>query len=289
MKDHSYVWEERDTLLVYKSIDIENLEKVKILDVPVDNVTRDEAMSKVLDYLERKDKVRFVLFVDPIKLIRIRPNKKYSKFLESDMILAEGKGLQWAAKKLGFNLKERISIISFLMDLFRLAHKCEYTIYLLGSKPENIEKVYTNLSRNLPGIRIIGRQSGYFTKEWEQKMKESMRKSSPDIVLVGMGFPKQENWIRDNLDVFTFRDPKNPRKIKHSLVIGVDNAFDILSGRSNVPSFFLVRGLQWLWKLITKPYRLDSWFYLFKFYLLVYWKSLTSKKSSGNKESSNSI
>jgi N-acetylglucosaminyldiphosphoundecaprenol N-acetyl-beta-D-mannosaminyltransferase len=120
-------------------------------------------------------------------------------------------------------------------------------------------------------------------------MKESMRKSSPDIVLVGMGFPKQENWIRDNLDVFTFRDPKNPKKVKHSVVIGVDNAFDILSGRSNVPSFFLVRGLQWLWKLITKLYRLDSWFYLFKFYLLVYWKSLTSKKSSGNKESSNSI
>jgi len=79
MKDHSYVWEERDTLLVYKSIDIENLEKVKILDVPVDNVTRDEAMSKVLDYLERKDKVRFVLFVDPIKLTRIRPNKKIFK------------------------------------------------------------------------------------------------------------------------------------------------------------------------------------------------------------------
>ncbi|GIX40590.1 MAG: glycosyl transferase [Leptospiraceae bacterium] len=289
MADNSYVWEERDTLLAYKSIDLNELKKIDLLGVPVDNVTRDEAMAKVLDYLEKKDKVRFVLFVDPLKLMRIRPKKKYAKFLESDLIIAEGKGLQWSAKKLGYNLKERISIISFLMDLFRLAHKCDYTIYLLGSRPENVEKVYTNISRNLPGIRIIGRQSGYFTKEWEEKIKESMRKSSPDIVLVGMGFPKQEKWIRDNLDVFTFRDPKNPDNVKHSLVIGVDNAFDILSGNRNVPEVFQIHGLQWLWRLLSKPYRIDRWFYFFKFYILVYWKSLFKKKSSGSKESSNSI
>jgi N-acetylglucosaminyldiphosphoundecaprenol N-acetyl-beta-D-mannosaminyltransferase len=287
MADTSFVWEERDTLLVYKSIDLNQLKKIDLLGVPVDNVTRDEAMAKVLDFLEKKDKVRFVLFVDPLKLMRIRPKKKYSKFLESDLIIAEGKGLKWAAKKLGYQLKERISIISFLMDLFRLAHKCDYTIYFLGSKPEYVEKVYNNISRNLPGIRIIGRQSGYFTKEWEEKIKESMRKSSPDIVLVGMGFPKQEKWIRDNLDVFTYKDPKNPKNIKHSLVIGVDNAFDILSGNRSVPEFFQVRGLQWLWRLLTKPYRLDRWFYFFKFYLLVYWKSLFVRKRSGNKESSN--
>lgn len=287
MADTSFVWEERDTLLVYKSIDLNQLKKIDLLGVPVDNVTRDEAMAKVLDFLEKKDKVRFVLFVDPLKLMRIRPKKKYSKFLESDLIIAEGKGLKWAAKKLGYQLKERISIISFLMDLFRLAHKCDYTIYFLGSKPEYVEKVYNNISRNLPGIRIIGRQSGYFTKEWEEKIKESMRKSSPDIVLVGMGFPKQEKWIRDNLDVFTYKDPKNPKNVKHSLVIGIDNAFDILSGNRIVPEFFQVRGLQWLWRLLTKPYRIDRWFYFFKFYLLVYWKSLFVRKRSGNKESSN--
>lgn len=279
MGELSYVWEERDTLLVYKSIDLSLLNKINILDVPIDNVSRDEAMAKVLDFLEKKDKVRFVLFVDPIKLMRIRPKKKYEKFLESDLILAEGKGIDWALKKFKNNLKERISIISFLMDLFRLAHKCDYTIYLLGSKPENVEKVYQNISRNLPGIRIIGRQTGYFSKQWEEKIKESMRKSSPDIVIVGMGFPKQEKWIRDNLDIFTFKDPKNPKKVKHSLVIGVDNAFDILSGNKKIPEFIQLHGLQWFWRLITKPYRIDRWFYLLKFYLLIYWRSIFNKQS----------
>ncbi len=277
MADHNFVWEDRDFLLDYKSIDIQSLSKIQLLDVPIDNVTRDEAMSIVLDYLEKKDKVRFVLFLDPIKLMRIRPGKKYHKFLESDLILAEGKGLEWAAKKFNSTLKERISIISFLMDLFRLAHKCNYTIYLLGSRKEYIEKVYKNLTRNLPGLRIIGRQSGYFTKEWEDKIKESMRKSSPDIVLIGMGFPKQEKWIRDNIEIFTYRDPKNSKTYKHSLVIGVDNAFDILSGNKKVPELFYNSGLSWFWKLITKPYRLDSWFYMIKFYLLVLVKSLFFK------------
>ncbi len=278
MGELSYVWEERDTLLVYKSIDLNLLNKIHLLDVPIDNVSRDEAMAKVLDFLEKKDKVRFVLFIDPIKLMRIRPKKKYEKFLESDLILAEGKGIDWALKKFNYHLKERISIISFLMDLFRLAHKCDYTIYLLGSKPENIEKVYQNISRNLPGIRIIGRQTGYFSKQWEEKIKESMRKSSPDIVIVGMGFPKQEKWIRDNLDIFTFKDPKNPKKVKHSLVIGVDNAFDILSGNKKIPDFIQLHGLQWFWRLITKPYRVDRWFYLLKFYILIFWRSVFNKK-----------
>lgn len=279
MKTESFVWEEKDILLEYKSIDLNQLKRTSILDVPIDNVTRDEAMAKILNFLEDKKKVRFVLFLDPIKLMKIKSSKKYQNFLESDLILPEGKGLQWASKKLKQStaIKERISIISFLMDLFRLAHKSKYTIYLLGSKKENIEKVYKNLSRNLPGLQIVGRQSGYFTKEWEQKIKESLKKCSPDIVLVGMGFPKQETWIRNNLDIFSY-ESKNLKLKKYSVVIGVDNAFDILAGKRNTPSYFQVNGLQWLWRLLTKPYRIDRWWYFLKFYVLVIWKNLFDKK-----------
>lgn len=280
MKTESFVWEEKDILLEYKSIDLNQLKRTSILNVPIDNVTRDEAMAKILNFLEDKKKVRFILFLDPIKLMKIKSNKKYQNFLESDLILTEGKGLQWASKKLKQSapIKERISMISFLMDLFRLAHKSKYTIYLLGSKEENIEKVYKNLSRNLPGLQIVGRQSGYFTKEWEEKIKESLRKCSPDIVLVGMGFPKQETWIRNNLEIFSYEN-KNLKLKKYSVVIGVDNAFDILAGKRNVPSYFQVNGLQWFWRLLTKPYRIDRWWYILKFYTVVLWQSLFHKKS----------
>ncbi len=272
MNLESFVWEEKDILLEYKSIDITKIDKKNILGVPIDDLTREESMAKILDFLENRKKVRFVLFLDPIKLMRIRPGQKYQKFSESDLIIAEGKGLQWASKKLNQNLKERISLISFLMDLFRLAHKSKYTIYLLGSKQENIEKVYKNLTRNLPGIQIIGRQSGYFSNEWEKKIKLSLKKCSPDIVLVGMGFPKQEKWIRDNLDIFSY-ETKNPKEKKYSIVIGVDNAFDILAGKRNIPEFFQINGLQWLWRLLTKPYRIDFWWYFVKFYFMVLWNS----------------
>ncbi|MFN3603349.1 MAG: WecB/TagA/CpsF family glycosyltransferase [Leptonema sp. (in: bacteria)] len=273
----SFVWEEKDSLLEYKSIDIKKLKKKFLLGVPIDDINREEAMAKILNFLEDQKKVRFVLFLDPIKLFQISHRKKYQKFLESDLILSEGKGLLWASKRLNQPIKERISLISFLMDLFRLAHKSKYTIYLLGSKQENIEKVYKNLSRNLPGIQIIGRQSGYFTKEWEEKIKESLKKCSPDIVLVGMGFPKQEKWIRENIDLFSYQNKKSKEK-KYSIVIGVDNAFDILAGKTKVPEYFLLNGLQWLWRLIVKPYRLDNWWYFFQFYSLVLWQSLKIQK-----------
>ncbi|MCS7205943.1 MAG: WecB/TagA/CpsF family glycosyltransferase [Leptospiraceae bacterium] len=278
MKNPTFLWEDRDILLEYKSIDVSKAQRISLLNVPIDNVSHDEAMAKLFSFLEKKDKVRLVMFIDPIKFIKIRNKKKYQPFMESDLILAESENLQWGAKKLGKELKQRIHKISFLMDVFRLAQKADFTIYLLGSKIENVEKIYTNLTRNLPGIRIVGKQSGNFDKEWETKIKESIKKTSPDIILIGMNFPKQEIWIRQNLQIFTYKDKvkignKTIEKLKHSVVIGVDEAFDILSGKKRIPEFFQKHGKEWIWRIIKHPYRLDWIFCAIQYYFLIWWNS----------------
>ena len=146
VKPYASAREDRDYLLDYKSIDLSSLEKVDLLDVPVDNVDRDEAVACIMDMVERKDGPHFVFFADPVKLMQIRPGKKHSFIArDSAMILADGAGLPWAAQKLGTPLKERIPMIAFLMDVIRLSVKREFTIYLLGSRMEYLEKVFLNL------------------------------------------------------------------------------------------------------------------------------------------------
>lgn len=282
MPNPTFIWEDRDLFLVYKSIPLEKLEKVSLLGVPIDNITRDEAMAKILSFLEKKDKLRYVLFLDPVKLLHIKPKNKLSYLTGSDLILVEGKGIGWGLQKFGYQLKERINKISLLMDLFRLAHKGEYTIYLLGSRQEDLEKIYMNLTRNLPGIRIIGKQSGFFNKEWEEKIKESIRKTSPDIVLIGMGFPRQEKWVQENKDIFCYRERVKAgnrivEKYKYSVIIGVDNAFEILSGNRRVPGFIQHHGLEWIWRVLKQPYRLDFIFRIIQYYVLIVWHSLFRK------------
>lgn len=260
---------ERDYILDYKSIDLHSLKKERILDFPIDNVTRDEAVARIMNMIENKDGPSHVLFLDPVKLMKFRSSKKLAHLKESfDLVLADGAGIGWASIKFGFPLKERIPMIAMIMDIVRLAWKEDMTIYLLGDKSDNLERVFSNLQRSFPNVRIIGRQAGSFTPERELLIKESLRKSSPDIIFVGMGFPSQELWIHENRD-----------QLASAVVIGVDESFGILSGKEKyAPDFFQLRGLTWFWQTITKPFLLDRFFAVILFFIKVYWVSFRKRK-----------
>ncbi|MBI3396365.1 MAG: WecB/TagA/CpsF family glycosyltransferase [Spirochaetia bacterium] len=263
--------EDRDYLLEYKSINLNRLERLDILDVPVDNVTRDEAVAVVLDLIEKKKGPCHVFFADPLKLMRIRPRRKMHFISEqARLILPDGAGIGWAARKLGTPMKERIPMIAFLMDLIRLSVKKEFTIYLLGSRFENLERVFVNLQKSFPGVRIIGRQGGYFDLEREALIKESIRKSAPDMIFLGMGFPVQELWIRENW-----------QHLSKAIIVGVDGAFDILSGKEKkAPDWAQIRGLTWLWRTLSRPLLVDRMFHTFHFFVLTFWRSFRRPKNS---------
>ncbi len=262
--------DDKDILLEYKSIDLRALpmKRGELLGIPIDNITRDEAVAAILDLVEKKKGPHHVLFLDPLKLMRIRGPKNRYIGAQARLILADGAGLQWAAEKLGMPLVERVPMMALLMDVIRLAEKTEQTIYLLGSKPDYLERVFFNLQRSFPEIRIIGRQSGHFDARRETLVKESLRKSSPDLIFLGMGFLAQEAWIRDNAEF-----------LGKAVVIGVDGTFDVLSGlEKKSPDWFTLRGLTWLWRTMSRPWYLDRMFLIFKFYVLVLWKAFRQRK-----------
>ncbi|MDH5656961.1 MAG: WecB/TagA/CpsF family glycosyltransferase, partial [Spirochaetia bacterium] len=191
---------------------------------------------------------------------------------EARMVLPDGSGLLWASVKLQTSLKERIPMIAFLMDVIRLSVKKDFTIYLLGSKTEYLERVFMNLQKSFPGVRIIGRQSGYFNPSRESLIKESLRKSAPDLIFLGMGFPLQEKWIRENKE-----------HLSRAVVIGVDGAFDVLSGKNKKgPDWAQTKGLIWFWRTISRPWLLFRFMRMISFYIIVLFKSVFS---SNKKES----
>jgi N-acetylglucosaminyldiphosphoundecaprenol N-acetyl-beta-D-mannosaminyltransferase len=261
--------EDRDYILEYKSMDLSNLRREELLDVPVDNVSRDEAVAAILDMIEKKNGPHHILFLDPLKLMRLRRSKKLGFISDqARMVLADGGGLEWAARKMGVNLKERIPMIAMIMDLVRLAAKKDLTIYLLGSRMEALERVFFNLQRSFPGVRIIGRQEGYFNKDREVLVKEALRKSSPDLIFLGLGFPLQEIWMRDNWQY-----------LSNAVVIGVDGSFDVLSGKQKkAPDGVQLAGFAWLWRTLTRPFLVDRLFATIAFYVLVMWRAFRKKK-----------
>ncbi len=250
--------EDRDDLLIYKSINIKNLEKVNLLGTTLNNVTRDEALACILNAIENKKGMQHILFVDPLKLIKIKFNKKLRNIIaNSFLVLPEGSGLAWSAKLLKLKIKERISMSAIIMDTMRLAMNNDFTVYLLGSKPEYLQKVFFNFQRSFPNIRIIGRQPQINDANYEGLIKESIRKSSPNIIFLSMEFPYQEYWIHENKSF-----------LNNSVVFSIDDAFEILSGlKKKSPDWITLRGLNWLWKILKQPWRFWDVFYIFYFYI----------------------
>jgi N-acetylglucosaminyldiphosphoundecaprenol N-acetyl-beta-D-mannosaminyltransferase len=237
--------EDRDLILEYNGIDLTDAGVSNILGIGVDNVSRSQAILKLSRMIEEGG-VHHVIPVNPYKLIRFRSNKELNLiYSASDMKLASGAGVLWASKKVGFPLRERVDVLSFLMELVRLAEIKEYSIFIVGGRPEVAEQAFFNIKKSFPKIRIVGRHGGFFNSDREISIVEAMRKSQANIIIVGLGFPYEDRWITKNREMF-----------KNAVFISVGGALDIISGvNRKAPAFFAERGLDWLYRIITRPWR----------------------------------
>ncbi len=266
---HNSSKEENDYILEYQNIKIDDKEKINLLGVEIDNLTRTEAIATILDLKKKEESFHHILFLDPIKLMSMREGQKLNRIVKkASLVLCEGAGLTWAAKKMGFELKERIPVISLMMDLIRYSEKKEMTVFFLGSKEDVIEKLFFNLIRHFPEIRIVGRHSGHLNKTRELMVKEAIRKTNPDIIFLGMNFPDQEIWIENNTGYFG-----------KSILIGAWGNFDTLSGKEKkAPDYFQTRGLAWLWRILARPYRVDKILKTIQFYVKILYLSWQKNK-----------
>ncbi len=258
--------EERDVVLEYNQVKLDDVNVVNILGIGIDNVTRSQAVVKVMKMIEGGG-VHHIIPLNPYKLHRIRSNNDLNLISsKASMRIAGGAGLQWAAKMLRSELKERIPLMSFLMDLVRIAEIKEYSIFLVGARPEIVEKTFSNIRKSFPKIRIVGRHGGYFNPDRELSVIEAMRKSNANIVFVGMGFPKEEKWI------YRFKN-----EFKNTVFISVGGSIDIISGEIlKAPPFFMSRGLEWFYRIITRPWRYGRLLRLLLFYIHVIFKRIFS-------------
>lgn len=256
--------EERDLILEYNQTSLADVNLVNIIGIGIDNCTRQQAVVKVLRMIEDGG-VHHVMALNPYKLHRLTTNNDLNLIAsKADLKLATGAGLPWAAKFLGRPLKERIHFMSFLMDLIRIAEIKELTIFMVGAKPEIIEQAYANIKKSFPKIRIVGRHGGYFNKERAASVIEAMRKSEAQIIFIGLGFPKEDKWIAEIKNQF-----------KNTVFIGIGGSIDIISGQKRkAPAYFMENGLDWFYRIITRPWRYTRLLRLLLFYVHVLWQRL---------------
>ena len=168
----------------------------------------------------------------------------------ADLVVADGMPLVWAGELQGSPLPERVAGSSLIVSLTAAAADAGASIFLLGGNPGTADAAVAELSRMAPRIRLAGTLCPPFgfdrDPEWLDRIERALRETEPDIVYVGLGFPKQERLIvelRDRLPSTWF------------LSCGV--SFSFVAGEiARAPVVMQHLGLEWLHRMAQEPRRL---------------------------------
>lgn len=193
----------------------------------------------------KNGKKTFVVTANPEIITYANTHPHYEKVLkQANFIIPDGVGITIASKLLGNPLQERITGFDFMTELLRISDKKQYKVYFLGTQPGVIDQTVHNIKQVFPNIDVAGFHHGFF--EEDQQIINEIKKTEPDIIFLGLGFPKQEEWIANNKHHF-----------HKGLFIGLGGCFNVWAGVvKRAPKFWRQLNLEWAYRIISEPTRL---------------------------------
>lgn len=161
------------------------------------------------------------------------------------LVTADGIGVVVAARILSVNLRERVAGIDLAIALCEREATAGYRIFLLGGAPGVAQAAADVLRARHPTLQIVGARDGFFSSGEERGVCAQIRAARPDVLLVGLGAPRQESWMRQWSGALGV-----------PVSIGVGGTFDVLAGRiPRAPRWMQRRGLEWLYRVSREPRR----------------------------------
>ena len=132
--------------------------------------------------------------------MRKKDEKFYQTLLNTDLITPDGIGVVKASGMLGTPLKERVAGFDLMCNLLaKLSEDSKpVSVFLLGAKPHVVQAAADHLTKTYSAVSIAGIQDGYFKQEDEENIISRIQEAKPDLLLVALGFPRQENFIQNN-------------------------------------------------------------------------------------------
>jgi len=176
-------------------------------------------------------------------------NQHYRRIQNSAaMALPDGAPLSKYSRAVGFRDAERVTGPDLMVELFRVSGQKGYRHFFYGSTQDTLDDMKKALQRDYPDMVIAGMYAPPFralTKEEDQEAIRQINDAKPDFIWVGLGAPKQEEWM------YAHRGKLN------AVSIGVGAGFDYLAGHiKRAPKIMQVFCLEWLYRLLQDPKRL---------------------------------
>jgi N-acetylglucosaminyldiphosphoundecaprenol N-acetyl-beta-D-mannosaminyltransferase len=218
--------------------------KVDVAKVLVDNVTKEETISLIDEYIQ-SGKAHYIVTTYSEFVVFANRDQDYLEVLnKADLSLPDGIGVVWAGNFLSGSkvIKEKISGSKLIWDIAKQALEKNYSLALVGGQNSVAEQSAHALRMRFPNLKI---NLALSDRPFDRSTAQEIAKSNSDILCIAYAPPKQEKWMAENLS-----------QLNVKVAIGLGGTFDYLAGkRRQSPDWMSNIGLEWLWRLITQPWR----------------------------------
>lgn len=210
------------------------------------------SFDELIEYAQ--DKKKLLVAINAEKILHATEQTK--GIINRNIGYCDGVGAVMAVRKHRVKNVVKLSGCELWLKIIEKLNPLGKTFYLVGSKPEVIEKTVERLKFQFPGIAIIGYRDGYLKDEEERiALIEDIANKKPDVVFVAMGSPKQELLMEDMWQ-------------RHNAVYqGLGGSFDVYIGNvRRAPKWWIDHNLEFAYRLVKQPSRIKRQIFLLRFY-----------------------
>lgn len=227
------------------------MENVNILNVPIQAITRDELL--------RSLKCGVLVTPNVDHLVKLQRDKEfYDVYQGAEWVVCDSKILYLLSKLLRHPLPEAIPGSSFFTSYY-MYHKDDPAckIFLLGAMDGVAQKAMERINEKVGRRIVVGAHSpSYGFEKNEEECGELVRivnESGANVLLVGVGAPKQEKWI------MKYRDRMPGVDVFMALGATIDFEAGTLK---RAPALWQKMGLEWLYRCLKEPKRLFKRYFI---------------------------
>lgn len=223
--------------------------RVTLLGVEVDLVTIDDLNAAIAEAVRKGKKIVIAHHNLHSVYLYARDSKMRALYRMADVVHIDGMSLVLWGRLLGYPVrrKHRVTYVDWVRPLMAEAARRGWRVFYLGGRPGVAERAAARLRAEFQGLNILTRHGYFDTVGAENEaIVQNINAVSPHILMVGMGMPRQEHWVLDNVG-----------RLRVNAILLAGACFDYIAGVVPTPPRWSGKFcLEWVFRLIAEPRRL---------------------------------
>jgi N-acetylglucosaminyldiphosphoundecaprenol N-acetyl-beta-D-mannosaminyltransferase len=234
------------------TITLASRKKLSVFDCQIDPLTKSEAVNLIWSWMQDPPGCRYIVTPNVHHLVLLRKYRLLREaYRHASLTLVDGRPVTWALNLLGDPVPEVVPGSDLVPALFSSASRHRnLKVFLLGAGVGVAERAQNVIRASWPFVHVVGAYSPPRCFESDEvelaTMIQMVRETAPDLLIIGLGCPKQEIWV------CRFRSEINAR-----VAICCGATIDFIAGRrKRAPVWIRKIGCEWLFRVLSEPLRL---------------------------------